>query len=145
LESSTLSESSHSPPPTPPPPTPLTPPPPPRGPDRNEGYHFYEAERQLSHYSTIASELLPWLYLSGELPPCNKETIERLGIKVIVNCAGEIVPNAFEGVHYDSNHQISYLTLCLRDGPFEDVFSLFYIDEMLNCVFRFYFCYCIVI
>ena len=95
--------------------------------DNRVGIHWLsEAERLLHQYSNTASELLPWLYLSGEIPPCNQETIQRLDIRVIINCAGEVVPNAFESGFNQGERQVSYLTLCLRDGPFEDVFSLFY-------------------
>jgi len=95
--------------------------------DKRVGIHWLsEAERLLHQYSSTASELLPWLYLSGEIPPCNQETIQRLDIRVIINCAGEVVPNAFESGFNQGERHVSYLTLCLRDGPFEDVFSLFY-------------------
>jgi hypothetical protein len=95
--------------------------------DKGTGIHWIsEAERLLARFSNTASELLPWLYLSGELPSCNEEIIQRLDIRVIINCAGEVVPNAFENNLNQGGRQVSYLTLCLRDGPFEDVFSLFY-------------------
>jgi hypothetical protein len=96
------------------------------------------AAAELAAHAHEASALLPWLFLSGELPPRDAATLARLGVKVVINCAGEVVPNAFErpgslraalgeaegaaGAPGD----VSYLSLCLRDGNFEDVFSLFH-------------------
>ena len=96
------------------------------------------AAAELAAHAREASTLLPWLFLSGELPPRDAAAVARTGVKVIINCAGEVVPNAFERPGSlraalgevegaaGAPEDVSYLSLCLRDGNFEDVFSLFY-------------------
>jgi protein-tyrosine phosphatase len=85
----------------------------------------------LSRYGGLATRLTPWLYLSGAAPASDADTLRRLNIGLIVNCAGEAVENCFvDGLPATADgslpaQALSYVTLALRDGPFEDVASLF--------------------
>ena len=90
----------------------------------SEGPCESSAAALLREHGAVPSRILPWLYLSGAGCASDAAAVRRLGIGLIVNCAGEIVDNAFEAVPL-SDAPVSYVTLSLRDGPFEDIASLF--------------------
>jgi hypothetical protein len=81
----------------------------------------------IAHYGAVATAVLPWLHVSGEHPACDGAVLRRLGVGLIVNTAGEVVRNAFEGAGGSGGGApaVAYLTLALRDGPSEDVWCLF--------------------
>lgn len=71
------------------------------------------------------SAILPWLFVAGAAAAADGAALALLGVGLVVNCAGEVVDNAFEAAPLASGARVSYVTLRLRDGPFEDIASLF--------------------
>jgi hypothetical protein len=73
----------------------------------------------LALHGALPSRVLPWLFISGAAVAADAAAVRALGVGLIINCAGEVVENALEGAGP------AYVTLRLRDGPFEDVGALF--------------------
>lgn len=51
---------------------------------------------QLARYERVASQILPWLYLSGSTPAQDPEVVRSLSIKLVINCAADCCKNPFE-------------------------------------------------
>ena len=76
----------------------------------------------LARYGGEVTELLPWLLLSGAAPATDVATLRARRVSVVVNLAGEVVANAPPPPEGGGP---AHLTFSLRDGNFEDIFSLF--------------------
>ena len=74
---------------------------------------------KLAQFAPICSEIEPFLYVSGMAVALNKAVLKEHGITHILNCAKEVVDDAFE----ESFH---YLSLALRDGASENLGVFFY-------------------
>jgi hypothetical protein len=76
-----------------------------------------------------ATEVLPWLFLSGKGPSQDADALERMGITCVVNCAADVCPNVFEASPAASVAPIpwdlTYVTLYLLDSNGQDMFALF--------------------
>ena len=88
----------------------------------------------------ICSEVTSFIYISGVDVAKDREQLQRHGITHVLNCAGTVCENYFEGVRIvcpptyplswwfcqDATVNIRYTTLYLMDGKLEDIASFFF-------------------
>lgn len=73
---------------------------------------------RLRHSAPEATEVLPWLFVGGELPARDEAQLLQKGITGIVNTVAYAVDAVFETL-------FDYYLLYLQDSPDEPIFSLF--------------------
>jgi protein-tyrosine phosphatase len=77
----------------------------------NRMYRFREA-------APIATEVLPFLFVGGEMPAADKAQLISKKITHVCNCAAIALPNSYPDL-------FEYLPLRLSDSPDEPIFDLF--------------------